>query len=938
MVIDVSYKHVIILVKKKEKMVKRGVMGLVSIVLLLLLATTTLADYSEEIINDTIFSGEGINVDDYSLIITMNYDETRIFVDAGDDFASINREDCGHVKNLEVCFLNVTFDEEELRTYIDVSVYRNKPEIYVDRTVSSTEFSTGSEQTMIVTFGNLGDPATEVTYYERWGNNFEITEDVDGPCMIEGTAIIWKGFLEPDKEKVCEFKFKAKNSGNYGSVGTVRYFDGFETKRESSTELMLIIKDIVEMKYRITHEGQELVEKTLKYYEVDETPEEINIAVGEKFNLALLFENTYEEEKSVDGIIKIDLPESLFYEGSGTIITKVKSGTNWIKTKVDTTSSMRKKDKSLEWTGTFNTSGTPNAIKSFILEIDTNKVGSIPIMINGEFEDENGNIYNYKKILNVNVIDKGMKATLYINDLTKRFEREEFLSEDEDSIDVESNNEYRFKLQLENLNWYNKLKDVKIIFDTELIQLKNVNYATIEEGARIIPYSFIFVTPLNTTKTRFDLNILFKYKTEQGECFTNETKFFIDVNSFKNLTINHEFEETKIFGDEKTSLSVFVDNNRLIDIKKVTVEEVIDPSIKVKGITSRTLNIKAEEEIEVYTYELTAPLTEEQKKLPITTKVSYFDEDYNKLITVEKTSYLEVEPKEYNLQIERTLEEDYEMGAVTDISYLITNSEDEEIIRNINVYFPIQKEYDTIGQTSFRIEELGPGESVELFDEHKIRIKTNESFELEPTIVEYYDVKGTKMIKETDDETISVEDYKKISGPAIISHYQNQKIMATEGEKITSMLYLKNIGSETTTAKIYQNGQMISLKVPKNTEKFYDSTKYFTKEGEYKIDEALIMYEWKGSTYTTKSDSSVIYVAPKIEATNINEEIIVPSIKNLKQETQEEYVAYDVEKPEVRSWNKIILQLSSLAVLILLIITYMFYKNKKEMEEEGGVE
>ena len=112
---------------------KRGVL----VILLLVLLATDASAYLTNVFTGKVKSGESIDIDDYTIIVTLSR-QNRLFVDAVDDFANIDLNQCGDVKNIRVCFKNITIDETELVTYVDLEINKTEPNIEITRTISKT--------------------------------------------------------------------------------------------------------------------------------------------------------------------------------------------------------------------------------------------------------------------------------------------------------------------------------------------------------------------------------------------------------------------------------------------------------------------------------------------------------------------------------------------------------------------------------------------------------------------------------------------------------------------------------------------------------------------------------------------------------------------------------------------------------------------------------
>ena len=263
---------------------KRGLL----VVLLLVILATNASAYITEVFSGTVKSGESIDIDDYTLIVTLSR-QNRLFVDAIDDFASLDLDQCGELKNIRICFNNITIDDTELVTYVDITINKTEPKIDITRTISKTEFFVGEELTVTSKVKNTGDDALDATYLEEWGPDAEVVSVESGFCILERGRIIWRGFLKKDQELNCEYKIKFKEPVERGYVGTFKYYNGYNYETEVSTELVLKAKDAVQMDSRFVGQDVEVESNTFSYDAEDDSA-----SPGEKVRLVINLSNQIE--------------------------------------------------------------------------------------------------------------------------------------------------------------------------------------------------------------------------------------------------------------------------------------------------------------------------------------------------------------------------------------------------------------------------------------------------------------------------------------------------------------------------------------------------------------------------------------------------------------------------------------------------------------------
>ncbi|MBU0461857.1 MAG: hypothetical protein KJ574_04700, partial [Nanoarchaeota archaeon] len=855
--------------------------------------------------------------------------------DAGDDFASVSLYGCDDLKNILVCFTNTTFDEDELRTYIVVEINKTEPVISITRTISNTEFYAGEEQNVTISVTNTGDPATNATYYENWGSEFEIVEMEEGLCSIERSAIIWKGYIDEDKPLECTYRIRAKKDVEKGVVASLRYFNGFKMDTEYSSELLVTVNPIVEILTRTVHEDEEPVEAAFDWDADDVEP-----SINEDVRLALNLTNKLRESKWVDVDLKITYPKGIDYLGSSYVIYKEENGslgnyTSYITHRLGATKIFTKTTGNvLEWSGRLRNNGTKEASEIFVLEFNTQKTGAHNLLLTAHYKDEDKREYTYSEYVKLKVINRGIKPIMYINDLSKRFEREETLLEEDDTIELESLNEYRLRMQIENINPFGKLKNLKVVVNTSVANFTTKEYSEIDAAGRLIPYSFLFRAPRTGVDLDYDMFITITGLTEFGDYFSNSTTFTARVNKFEDIDITHEFESTSLEGDEDSLVTTNLKNNRLVDLKNVNVTEYIDPRFTVEGVHARTMNLKADEDVDAYSYTLTAPRIEvENDTFYINTTVTYYDPDHEMMVTHSKQETMTVKPKELDLTITRTIDDnDADVGDILNIEYTLTNSEEKEIIKDIALYLPLQWEFDIVGPTSYYIERLAPGESITLTDKQKIKPKLNDTHTVDETLAVYYDVYGTRMMKNSSTDSIDIDKPAVYVGPAIfVNRTVPSQMYANESAKI--VFRVVNKGNEPATVRINESGQVFTANIPANGERLVDYTAKISTIGTHTFEPALITYEYQGNTFTTISDKDtlsivqkpVLFVEAGEEAPPTEEAAAEAAPTGL---TEEEIAA--AEEAEKKSRTRLILEIFLIIIVVGFIIAYIIYRTKGE--------
>ena len=158
------------MIKMREK--KRCVT--VFFLLLAVLISASLASAKTQEFSDEVISGESVEIDEFTFIITMNKWASAIFVDAGTMFQTIEREDCEDMENFEICFDNVTYDVDENEVYAVVRIFRSKPDVSITKSINTTELYVGQEAEVTIDIVNTGDTASQIIMTDDYPAGVEI--------------------------------------------------------------------------------------------------------------------------------------------------------------------------------------------------------------------------------------------------------------------------------------------------------------------------------------------------------------------------------------------------------------------------------------------------------------------------------------------------------------------------------------------------------------------------------------------------------------------------------------------------------------------------------------------------------------------------------------------------------------------------------------------
>jgi hypothetical protein len=311
--------------------------------------------------------------------------------------------------------------------------------------------------------------------------------------------------------------------------------------------------------------------------------------------------------------------------------------------------------------------------------------------------------------------------------------------------------------------------------------------------------------------------------------------------------------------------------------------------------------------------------------------------NYSKVTTVT------VIPREPDVDVDVEFDEPNTIyqGSIIDALVKVKNREDEELIRDITVRFPLQKEFDIIGPKNFFIDRLEPDESVEIRNVYQIRPKVfdnNKNLEFGEVSVEYYDAYGTRFFENS---TVKSFDVKKsrISGPALFL-FTVVPPLANISSDFKVRIEARNLGNELAEGMVFLGDNEWEISVPPAGLKVIEYNLKYDIPGNYTVPAptATIKYHGKemhiGSSEKnvevrllqpeTAIPEAEVEAIPEVEAAPVEN----PTIDEIEQALIEQ-TSLEAKEEEAKNTNLTIYLIIG-AVALFAIAIYVFYERGKK--------
>ncbi|MBN1544809.1 DUF11 domain-containing protein [Candidatus Woesearchaeota archaeon] len=899
----------------------------ITVLLLFILAVIFSASAAArtKVFDDRVLSGENVEIDDFTFIITMNKYASAIFVDAGTMYQSVPLFGCKKMESFEICFKNTTFDEEENELYAEVNITRSKPDLTVTRTMNDTEFYVGQEAEVTIKVTNTGDPASNVILTDDYPAGIDIY-DLEGGCQVHENQVYWQGHLDEEEEKECRFIMKGTKEIHQSFVVHLKYWDGFKWVDDYSSTLTVDIEPVIEIFSAVVREDYE-VDGTTFDFDGDNP----NLNIGEELRLIVNITNNYNDYIDLDAF-ELLLPPDLAYKTTGSLrfnyinATGDRSSIIWYSDRLS-----RISGSILRWSGRIKEGNS----KLFIAKIEARRTGDQNMMIRTDYSYDEMH-FSDTKYKSITVRDPGMAIRMTVEDKSRIFSAAERLDEEDNSIDIEALHPYSIKVYAQNINKYAKLKDVNVRVYTELAGFQPVHYSEMDEEGQRIPYSIVLIPPNSASSVQYKTNVSITYTSEFGEKHENSTEFLITVQPSKDLTIEWESSEGEVLeGGEETEVKVSVTNDRLVDLRNVEVKDDIPPDLHIEGVHAKKVKLNKDSATEIYTYRLIPPIVHNKTYYNITTTVSFFDPDLQQEINFTETTTLTINPLKPDISIDVTLDEPGNIypGTLIPADYTVRNDEEKEVVRQITVHFPVQENIDLIGPKTFFIDRLDPGEEVVIKNLVKIRPKiVNDGLKLEKTSVEYYDNYGNLFGENSTEDIIDVEDAL-INGPAIFLRTIIPEVINKSTSTIVKV-EVKNNGTAAADITVEQEDKMWNVTVAEGSAAIIEYPVKYDSEGNYTIPEPFAHFMFQGLDAYTKGTGAEAHVQLILGPAEEAVEEAPPAVAEEMPEPEKEEMSFEeYEAKAAIEQRKLIVKYGTvgiIAVLILVIIAaYISYRRKK---------
>lgn len=808
------------------------------------------------------------------------YEHAQLIHDTNYTTLSVN--ECEWYMTLEICYNGTRYNKHSKEDELRLLFYDIAPDITISRSIGYNTISVNAKTEFSVTISNSGGRSTKVSYIDDFPEEIEIFS-TDG-CFKKGNSVVWERILENDTSKSFSYIIKPTDEFEADLRAKINYSDYVEIQEEYSTALHLTVNPMLGLISKFEDTDHVVATGETLNYASDDT----EFFVGDEFLFIANLTNELATNTTdiVVNYLDIMLPSNIKMIQPEALLPFYWNATNWNETRG--TRLEKISEQKYRWSGTVGGRARSNSGIFFVMKLKGNWTGYTNIIINAKYYSKEDDILRYIENYQDGIDIKNHGVLLSTN-----------LAEGEH---LDSHQQKELRVWMQNPNEDIAIKDIKIIFDTDLLNLSTISLSQLKkEGIKKL-IDTVFVAPDVNSETKYRFNVNVTYKTSYGERFKSILERDIYVDPIEKLSITQTLTDTLAESGEKIDVTVSLVNERNTDVQNVYIHDKFG-DLAVDGVTSRKTDISAGNTVTAYKYTITAPNVTGRGIYTIETIANYTEN--NITYSYSKKSNLKVIPKKLVLGLTKSISDsDIHKGEIVDIDYTITNTE-SEIVRNIVLHFPLQKEFDLIGEKTYEIGKLDPGESIDINAEEKIRPKYNNSLTIEKTNLTYEDKYGNEFSKTSGKTSVTIKDGY-IQGPAITIN-KTVPSNVIEHEEYEVILDIANIGDSDAIVNVRDGIKEWDLTIKAGKK---ETLSYKTKEIEAGVKElgrAEVTYEHLGKNVIAVSDEKTITVEEK-------------PLAALEEEQKEEEPVAEKEEVTEKAPVSVTRVITTTAIFIILIL------------------
>ncbi len=446
------------------------------------------------------------------------------------------------------------------------------------------------------------------------------------------------------------------------------------------------------------------------------------------------------------------------------------------------------------------------------------------------------------------------------------------------------------------LNYNSSLSFSSLVpsFTTELFPTDVDSIASVPPNVSKKLHEVTIILPHVESATSYKIYLNLSYQDEFGKAISSDIERAVTVDPIQDLSISQSLSSAKVYRGDDVVVTVSITNGRNVDLEDIRIRDVLPPSADPLGPTTRTLSLNASDREEAYSYSLEFDAV---GTYTITTVATYGHNGIAYEVT--KDTEVTVEEKDLDLAVTRSPEKTtVYMGEIVDVSYTLTNNEDEPL-SEITIRFPQIAGADTVGAFEHYVDGLDPGETITLEGIERLRPKVKGSLQTGSANVTFKNDEGSVFEATTSHGSLTVnQNY--LDGPVVLLEKTAPK-QADAGDQITVTIEVTNAGSSTASVALEDGGNRQTFDLASGASRTFNFSRSFPTAGKHTLPAAKASYShltWDFTAYSDEPEVTVSEtVAPPPPVEEVAEQEQVEDVQPVTNPQREETPPEVEEKP-----------------------------------------
>lgn len=768
-------------------------------------------------------SGDTITVEGQTFTIYLSSRTNQILADYGKGSLFISNNSCDSTDIARVCLDNVQYDFTNKVTKVKIRGISHAPVIAITRTASKSTTIVSDAILFSVTLSNTGGMARNITYTDLFPKEFTVIE-TDRLRLVPDRAV-WTGRLAEGESISFSYKVKALSTFEGNLVASLTYSYGSRLKAVYSSGQAVTISPAVSL-----YAG---IGSTTAY-------------IGERNNITVNLTN------SLFDTITVAPLEVIFDPGIKvtSMPLEFKRITPWDYVWTGEMWKVTNQSKNVSIRNL--TDAWINTTKSWLFEFKGANVGASDIRVKAAYKAASDPVLKVVPEAKQSVVvsNKGVIVRTSLKDTS-----------------MESNQQKRIKIWLQNLNPYAGLRNVHANISTGgMVYLPDAFLDRMAAGEQVLLADKYFYAPKVTASTGYVLQTNTSYFTEFGDNFSKESKDTATVLPTQNVDLSQTVSRTAAKAGDDIEVTVIIRSSRTTTLRNVRVFDNVSSEFVVLGTNNAVIEVPSKGTVTAYTYKLRVNHVGSGVSLYVNTTMKYSDaynsdayfdpQDYEST----KVSAIAIEPESLSLTMTGTLSESTTyVGHVFSVRYVITNSEADKVARNIRLNMPLAYGLDLVNSTEpVLISELAPGESVVIADAEKLRAKFAGSVDFQMANLKYENIYGNQYAVNGTSTTVAVTD-NYVKGPVMLIEKLAPQ-SANNTDYFNVQLKVKNTGTEPADVLVEDEGKRYVVSVQNRTEYLINESVKYQNAGKQELAQATATYSGSGMAFKTASKRATIEI------------------------------------------------------------------------------